>query len=148
MSWNPQTKRLIIAKINGFTLTCEEVTGIKQKRVSNPVDVVKGDGNSRVHKLHDPAVTVDPVTLRCIVEKNKAGMAEARRMLQEHKKDPSSAKNVLVQSLKDDGTPLDTWTLVKAVFQEVSIPEGSTQQHGEAMGEIIVQPEDIVGGQG
>lgn len=141
----PQTKRLIIARLAGFDAPLHKVSAANWKRLSDAVRVVRGDGTSRVDKLHDPAVTVEPITLELVVEKNEAFIAKARALFLQHKQDPSSAGPLVIVSMLDNGTVLDQVTLVRAVIQGVTAPEGDTLTHGEAMAQIVVDPEDVIG---
>ena len=139
-----QTKRLIIAKMNGFNATLEKVSQASIKRGNNPFIVVKGDGTSKAEYVHDPVLTFPEVTLSVAVAKNDAFVANARMLALQHKQDPSTATNVDIKSFDDSGAVVNQISLVKAVIQEVKMPDGDTGSHTEAMAEIIVQPADVI----
>lgn len=143
---DPQTKRQILARLAGFNAPVHKVSAAVWKRLQGAIDVVRGDGSNRVDKLHDPAVSIEAVTLEIIVEKNEAFVAKARSLFLQHKQNPQSAGPLVLISINDDGSVRDTLTLVRAVIQEVRSADGDVQSHGEAVAQIIVQPDDVIAG--
>ncbi|MGH9827032.1 MAG: hypothetical protein ACREDR_27710 [Blastocatellia bacterium] len=143
-TFSGQTKRQIIAVLAGLTGTIEKVSAASTKRLSNAFTVIKGDGNSTVDYVDDPAFGTPEVTLSVVVSRADAFVTLARQLAVTHKQNPDSAGPLTIRSYNPDGSIAGSVTLVKAVVQEVRIPDGDTSSHSEAMAEIIVQPRHIL----
>jgi hypothetical protein len=140
---NPNTVRNIRAIVNGMSLVCSAVDGIEKGALSEPVDAVDPESNRHI-KVHDSVSKTGKVTLRVIPNKSEGGVAEARRLEAEHRRNPGSAQDVVVIFTENDGTVVDQLTLVNAVFNKVGPIRGDKQNHELQIVDIEVEPADIV----
>lgn len=141
---DPQTKMLIVARLDGFNGVIHKINGIDWKRLADVINVPRGDGSGIVDKLRCPAWTMDNVTLEIIVEKSLAFISQARNQARKHKLDPNSAGPITVMSLHDDGSVEDLITLVNACIESVKMTDGDVTSHGEAIATITCSPTEII----
>lgn len=139
-----QNKRLFIARYNGLDRTVEEVTGAGRKRLENARQVVLGDGQSTVYQLHDPAATVDPITLRCITTRDDPFVAAIEGLFELQRLNPDAADALILFAYADSGATVDSRNFVKAVIQDYKFADGNSNAHGEAPFEFTVQPDDVL----
>lgn len=139
-----QSKRLYIARFGAFQRTCEVYTGAGRKRLENARPIVLGTGDSRVTHLHDPAASLDAVTLRFICTRDDPFIKAAQDAFERHRLDPTSAETIILLAYADDGSIVDTISLPRAVIQEIRFPEGDTNTNNETAMEIITQPADAL----
>jgi hypothetical protein len=146
MAQDPQTTRLLFAKLLGFVGTIESHSEIVVKRMNSALRHVPGDGKNQVKHLHDPVVDLEEVTLEFVPDKNTAMLGAAQTLFDQHVKLPGSAAPVLLMSQDDFGSIVDSASLMRGVIQSVTIPKGNSEEHSLAMAKIVVQPERLVNG--
>jgi hypothetical protein len=140
----PQNKRLFIAKIGDISRTCEAYSGAGKKRIESSRPIVMGTGDSRVHKLRDPAMTVDPVTLRFICTRDDPFITAIGAAAEKHRLDPQSAGSLILQAFSDAGAVVASKTLVRACIESFHWSDGDTNASGESVCEVVVDPEDAL----
>ncbi|MEW6212790.1 MAG: hypothetical protein AB1631_30975 [Acidobacteriota bacterium] len=142
MPLKPQNKRNFQVTYAGLTRKCEAFDGGDEKRLEAAKDVVMA-GSNEVQKLHDPAYTVEAITLRLVCTRDDSFGREILNLYRQQLKNPGAAPACILQSLEDDLSVIGDKAYTQAVIQSVKPPQGDRGSSDQVMIEFVVQPQGV-----
>jgi hypothetical protein len=137
----PQTQRKIVMFISGFQSDAiVSYDGGEERRLSNALEIPRGDGSNNVDIVDDPMIVYSDITVKIAVQRANAFLDDLHALHLQHRDNPEQGSTCVFMSLSPKGDVEKTDTYTQCTIQSITPAQGDTQSHAAAMATVVLRP--------